>query len=77
MEKQTRMRILVLSVLLVGIVLTGSASQPAYASNCICLGPCPSCEHVCMPMDEACRSGSMGPDCQEQVNCCYQSCIWY
>ena len=77
MEKQTRVRVFVLSLLVVVLALTGSASHDAYASQCTCLSACPSCEHMCMPMDEACRAGSMGPNCQEDVNCCYQSCIWY
>lgn len=82
MEKQTRKRIVALSILVLALVLTGSASQNAYAGcgvslSCGSYATCPSCEHKCMPMDEACASGSLGPNCEENVNRCYECCIWY
>ncbi len=82
MKKQTRVRVIALSVLVLALIFTGFASQDVYAacgmsSACQNYSSCPSCEHLCMPIDEACAGGMMGPNCQETVNRCYQCCVWY
>ena len=69
-----------LFILALALSMTGFAdrSAEAYCQTYT------SCEHTCMPREEACLAGTLHPECGGDPNCCYatvsqcyQCCIWY
>jgi len=79
-RKQTRIRLMAASVLMMALGFIGSADRNAIAgcgiSPACANTPCRSCEHVCMPLDEYCQSGQGGPNCEATVARCYECCVW-
>lgn len=78
METKTVIR-LVMALFILALAM-GIASPPAYAA----CGAYTSCEHNCMPREEACVAGLTHPECAGDWNCCNQKlsrcwecCIWY
>ena len=77
MMRQRRLWV-ALFILALALGMTGFADRSADAVYC------GSCEHNCMPREEACLAGLLHPECggdstccYNKVSSCYQCCIWY
>lgn len=80
MKRQRRLWV-ALFILALALGITGFPDRSADAVYCQSYS---SCEHTCMPREEACLAGLTHPECgggptccYAKVSLCYQCCIWY
>ena len=83
MKKRTGIRMgMALFILMLALGVAGFPGQDADAAT-YCTAYT-SCEHNCMPREEACLAGTLNPECGGDWYCCNQKlsrcwdcCIWY